>query len=63
MLDNPKFHSLVFKVNVFFVISNAFFMMVLDDPTLNFVCALMSLCGAMSSYIVLKRLEDKYDEE
>lgn len=58
MLNNPKFHRLLFKVNVFFVLTNALFMFVLENITINFICALMALCGAMSSYLTYTRLEE-----
>lgn len=58
LLDNPAFHRLMFKINVFFVLTNAFFMMVLPEPTLNFICAILALCGAFSSYIMVQRLEE-----
>jgi len=58
MLDNPKFHHFMFKINVFFVLTNAFFMFVLENNTINFICALMALCGALSSYLTYTRLEE-----
>jgi len=58
MLDNPKFHRFMFKINVFFILTNAFFMFVLQDITINFVCSLMALCGALSSYLTYVKLEE-----
>lgn len=58
LLNNPNFHRLMFKVNIFFVVTNAFFMLVLPESTINFVCAMIALFGAMSSYLVIQRLED-----
>lgn len=58
LLNNPNFHRLMFKINVFFIVTNAFFMLVIPESTVNFVCAIIALCGAMSSYIMVQRLEE-----
>jgi len=57
MLNSPRYHRLMFKINVFFVLSNAFFMLVLEDTKINLICSLLALCGALCSYLTYTRLE------
>jgi hypothetical protein len=63
MLSDPKFHRLMFKINVFLLLTNAFFMFIMENITINFVCAFVSLFGALSSYLTYTRLEENYEKK
>jgi Ni,Fe-hydrogenase I cytochrome b subunit len=41
-------------INGFFVLCNALLMYVADYPTVNFMCALISLLGFSASYVMYK---------
>ena len=45
-------------VNTFFLVLNGAFIFVAVNPTINFVCAIMSLGGAMASWLLYTQAED-----
>jgi|694.fasta_scaffold01636_16 hypothetical protein len=51
---SKKFHLWMMWINGFFVLCNALLMYVADYPTVNFMCALISLLGFSASYVMYK---------